>query len=377
MVYNKKRKKNFSLFKNIHMSKKKVIIFCINGLGLGNSTRCLSIIECLKKIDNSLRIIVFTSGNGYFFFKKNRLIEKVYSQKQINYSKKNGKLNALNTFFRLPSFYKVFNHNTNKILNLEKKYDADLIFTDSFYFLPYLKKKIKCKLISLNNANEVVRSFFNSKIKKTFTIFPQFFFIELFDYLFHYFFSDVIISPFFNGKNKMINKKVFNCTPIVRNKLLVNNSKKFRPIIMLSGSSFSSKIKFEKKFYNKFKTLTVIGKKQKNSLKRLKFLGKKKNNIKLLNSYNSGIINAGFSAVSEFYLLKKPCVVIPVKGHSEQYFNAKMIENLGLGICSDEKSMFSDLSLIKNNFNTFSGMYKKVKDKNSNYKVAKFILKNI
>ena len=40
-----------------------------------------------------------------------------------------------------------------------------------------------------------------------------------------------------------------------------------------------------------------------------------------------------------------------------------MIENLGLGICSDEKSMFSDLSLIKNNFNTFSGMYKKVRDK--------------
>ena len=71
---------------------------------------------------------------------------------------------------------------------------------------------------------------------------------------------------------------------------------------MLSGSSFSSKIKFEKKFYNKFKTLTVIGKKQTNSLKRLKFLGKKKNNIKLLNSYNSGIINAGFSAVSEFFI---------------------------------------------------------------------------
>ena len=64
--------------------KNRLIIFCINGLGLGNSTRCLSIIESLKEIDKSLRIIVFTSGNGYFFFKKNKLIEKVYSQKQIN-----------------------------------------------------------------------------------------------------------------------------------------------------------------------------------------------------------------------------------------------------------------------------------------------------
>ena len=48
--------------------------------------------------------------------------------------------------------------------------------------------------------------FFNSKIKKTFTIFPQFFFIELFDYLFHYFFRCNNFT-IFNGKNKMINKK--------------------------------------------------------------------------------------------------------------------------------------------------------------------------
>lgn len=357
--------------------KNRLIIFCINGLGLGNSTRCLSIIESLKEIDKSLRIIVFTSGNGYFFFKKNKLIEKVYSQKQINYSKKNGQLNALDTFLLFPNFYKVFNHNTKKILELEKIYNADLIFTDSFYFLPFLKKEIKCKLISLNNANEVVKSFFSLKIKKSFLIFPQFFFIELFDYLFHYFFSDIIISPFFNGKNKMISRKIFNCTPIIRRKLTVNKSKKFKPLIMLSGSSFSSKIIFDKKISKEFKTINIIGKKQPNSAKGLKFLGKKRNNINLLNAYNSGIINAGFSAVSEFYLLKKPCVVIPVKGHSEQYFNAKIIENLGLGICSDEKSMFNNLRLIKNNLNIFLKKYKKIKDSNSNYVVAKFLLKSI
>ena len=46
MVYNKKKK--IFPFSKIFICQKKVIIFCINGLGLGNSTRCLSIIECLK-----------------------------------------------------------------------------------------------------------------------------------------------------------------------------------------------------------------------------------------------------------------------------------------------------------------------------------------
>ena len=346
-------------------------------MGLGNSTRCLSIMENLKIIDKSTRIIVFTSGNGSFFFKNNKLVEKVYNQKQLSYSKKGNKLSVLKTILNIKNYLNTFNQNTKKILELENKYEPNLIFTDSFYFFPYLKKKIKCKILSLNNSNEVINSFLNNKIKKKISILPQLFLIEFFDYLFHYFLTDIIISPYFSGKNKMINKKIFSCTPIIRNKLSINNSKNFKPIIMLSGSSFSSKIILKKELGYKFKTMTVIGKKKISSSKKLKFIGKKKENIQILNSSNSGIINAGFSAVSEFYLLKKPCVVIPVKGHSEQYYNAKFLENLGVAIYSCEEQMFNDLSIIKNNYKQFYKAAQKIKDKNSSYLVAKFILNKI
>ena len=47
------------------MSKK--VLFLVNGLGLGNSTRCYAIIESLKKSNS--KIYVVTSGNGEWFFR--------------------------------------------------------------------------------------------------------------------------------------------------------------------------------------------------------------------------------------------------------------------------------------------------------------------
>ena len=51
----------------------KKILFLINGLGLGNSTRCSAIIErlILKKCEVS----VITSGNGEWFFKNKNFIK--------------------------------------------------------------------------------------------------------------------------------------------------------------------------------------------------------------------------------------------------------------------------------------------------------------
>ena len=43
----------------------KKVLFLINGLGLGNSTRCFAIIERLFQLDTDVSII--TSGNGSWF----------------------------------------------------------------------------------------------------------------------------------------------------------------------------------------------------------------------------------------------------------------------------------------------------------------------
>lgn len=110
------------------------IIFFINGLGLGNSTRCYSIINELKKQNEKIKIIIASSGNGYWFFKSQKNIDKLYKLKQLKYEKKLGKLNAFGTVLKIFSIFKIFNQNTDYAIKLINKYKPQVVITDFFIF---------------------------------------------------------------------------------------------------------------------------------------------------------------------------------------------------------------------------------------------------
>jgi uncharacterized protein (TIGR00661 family) len=46
------------------------------------------------------------------------------------------------------------------------------------------------------------------------------------------------------------------------------------------------------------------------------------------------VIQGGFSSVSEAVALRRPTVVVPITGHAEQHVNARLFEDLGLGLAS-------------------------------------------
>jgi UDP:flavonoid glycosyltransferase YjiC (YdhE family) len=58
------------------------------------------------------------------------------------------------------------------------------------------------------------------------------------------------------------------------------------------------------------------------------------------------VINGGFSAVSEAIALGKPTFVIPVPGHAEQFVNARMVADLGLGFVTDEHSVMAKITAL-------------------------------
>lgn len=63
----------------------------------------------------------------------------------------------------------------------------------------------------------------------------------------------------------------------------------------------------------------------------LRFHGKLMDNSALLKNADALIVNGGYSSVSEAIALRKPSFVIPLPGHAEQFINAGMVEELGLG----------------------------------------------
>jgi UDP:flavonoid glycosyltransferase YjiC (YdhE family) len=67
------------------------------------------------------------------------------------------------------------------------------------------------------------------------------------------------------------------------------------------------------------------------------------NNLALLARADAFVINGGYSALSEAFAFRKPTFVLPVPGHAEQFVNATLATDLGLGFKVNEKNLLDKL----------------------------------
>ena len=51
------------------------------------------------------------------------------------------------------------------------------------------------------------------------------------------------------------------------------------------------------------------------------------------------VVNGGFSAVSEAFVMRKPLIVIPVPNHAEQWVNARTVCELGVGMMAHDQDL--------------------------------------
>ena len=336
------------------MEKKKVL-FLTNGLGMGNSTRCFAVIERL--VESGVIVDVMTSGNGLKFFseKKGREINLLIKINSFNYSKDStGKLSAIKTIFNILKLGKIYIEN-NKLVRLYiKENKPSIVIIDSEYiFLPMWLSGIP--IVALNNSDMVVASFFKIS-KKPLSIYPQFFLVEFFDFLFHLIVAKKVISPRLDY-SKASGKRFIRIPPIVRKNIGRNplRGRIENGVIMLSGSSFGSNVNLHKTNYPFH--LDIIGRDGDNS-QGITFHGKITDNLKFLNRADFLVINAGFSAVSEGVFMGKPLIVIPVENHSEQYINAKMVESIGIGFIASAENMSDSINTISQKYDYFRGKCK-------------------
>src|SRR5438045_200702 len=77
----------------------------VNGLGMGNSTRCYAVMEHL--IEAGVRVHVLTSGNGLAFFQNKEGIESVIPMPSFFYSGQNGGVSGWRTFKTVPALARI------------------------------------------------------------------------------------------------------------------------------------------------------------------------------------------------------------------------------------------------------------------------------
>ena len=335
----------------------KRVLFLVNGLGLGNATRCHAVIEQLLRMNVVVAIV--TSGNGVWYFKKNSVTDSVSEVSQFNYAKKDGRLSVLGTVISAPEMRQVLRNNSVILEEVIEEFDPDVVVADSVYAVGSIKRK-GLPIVHLNNSDVVVLN--KRKYGLPNSVKFQYYAIEKLDYLFHKLKSDLVLSPSLELDLPPLHKKIQRIAPIVRPGLRsAGEVKQDRAIIMLSGSSFGTQPELSETGFGMQVDVVGRGEPEGNNRDKsgIKFVGRTADSIRYINKANFAVVNGGFSAVSEMFVRRCPMVVVPVPGHSEQYVNAKTIERLGVGLIAEENELEEKLKLLIERGDEFTHSYSK------------------
>lgn len=334
----------------------KRLLFIVNGLGMGNSTRCDSIIECL--IQQGYAVDILTSGNGLRYFKENGHGGEIFEIASLYYGKdKNGKLSIGSTLRALPDLFRIYRGNVRRLKRLLTSGHYRAVLIDSDYTMLWLKQHARIPIIALNNADIVIdecrtRSDLPSSIRLQLLI-------ERLDNLFHQRIPHLVLSPAICDPATS-NEHIKHYAPFIRSGLTGGTSETVQKIlVMLSGSQFGSKTDFLRDLpLPKGARIDVVGREGESDAD-IHYHGRVLNNRALVNEADLMVINAGFSAVSEAVVLRKPAVVLPIENHAEQHINACIFEEQGLGLTASIENAPEKITELIARFKEFCDNHKR------------------
>ncbi len=322
-------------------------LFVINGLGLGNSTRCHAVIEHLAEA--GVAIHVLTSGNGLEYFRGKECIESLTSMESFSYAQQNGRISGWSTLRSIGSLLPIARAKAAQLEKLLQTVHPQIAVVDSEYTIfPLLRRRIP--VIALNTSEMIVDRYLDSAEVAP-AIRSHFWCVEYPDYLFHRHYCDFVLSPF--PLRKPARHRKFRRIGLIARSSVIELARQAGPkefpsprqiktaVFMLSGSVHASDIQFERHELP-FK-VEVVGRPGPSS-GQVTYRGRQMHNEETLARADVLVINGGYSAVSEAFVLRKPVFVVPVPGHAEQFVNACLVRDLGLGFVATETDVLDQLS---------------------------------
>lgn len=319
---------------------KRRVLFIVNGLGLGNSTRCHAVIECLR--DMNVDVDVLTSGNGLWYFKNRPEIAALYEMDSLRYVSRKGRLSVWATLLSVPAQLGLLWRKRRRAIEIVRATRPDAVIIDSEYIF-FRARILGVPVLALNNADVVCRVFKMAETDVPVSVKAQFYLVEKLDRLYHRLVPVFSLSPCLDERFLSGGKRVESIGPIVRPDLIGGQgavqANAGGIVIMLSGSVFGTNVSFRKERYPV--RIDVIGRTAPEGWTErddVVFHGRCRDVSAIVRSARLVVVNGGFSAVSEMFCLQKPMLVVPVPRHAEQWLNAYMIKTLGVGdiIAEDE-----------------------------------------
>jgi UDP:flavonoid glycosyltransferase YjiC (YdhE family) len=335
------------------------ILFLINGLGLGNSTRCHAVMQPLA--ERGHRIHVLTSGNGLKYFEAQPEVTSLTPMEAFFYSKRKGRISGWQTLLAGRQLLRLARNKRTQLEKVLAKIKPAAAVIDSEYAIGPLRRA-GVPIVALNNSEVVVSEYLRWRDNPR-SVRSQFWFIEFPDYLFHRAMCDLVLSPSphpgqprhpkFRRVGLIVRRAVREAARTLADHSFPLPREIRNVVFMLSGSMFASAVPldtFEEPFH-----IDVVGR-EGPSTPRVTYHGRLLHNLPLLVQADALVINGGYSAVSEALALNKPTFVLPVAGHAEQYVNARLVADLGRGYSAHDETVM-DVLLGLYRTNAWSGLH--------------------
>lgn len=315
----------------------KRVLFLVNGLGLGNVTRCHAIMQ--KLAEAGVSCSVATSGNGLWYFRHQQGVGEPVELNSLHYGTARGRISVVRTILSLPEYVAATRGNARVIEMAMDSLKPGAVVTDSIY-VPRLGRLRLVPFLAVNNA-DVVHTLYRRYADRPKSIRLQFHAVEELDYFYHRMVPDVSLSPRLDITAEAPPPPYFRVGPIVRPSCRPSctNGPPKRILIMLSGSRFGTRVNLKRAPANC--NIDIVGRAAPDGPvpERCRYLGRVLNTPELAAEADLLVVNGGFSAVSEAFVMRKPLVVIPVPNHAEQWVNARTICEFGVGMMAREEEL--------------------------------------
>lgn len=309
------------------MTRPRRFLFCIVGVGAGNTTRNLAILEELRR-QGDCEFLIAAQGRARDILSRHY---PTVSLREVGYTT-SGEFSGARILRENLSFPIKFTHNLLTFRGLIRKWRPDIVVADSDFYCLIPARMAGVPIVAINNSGNVVE-----EIRRRGDL-PRscrfsYRFIERTDYWLQRTFPRRVLSPTLK-KDPSLPRRFVQIPPMVRPDITPLERPGGEIVVLTGGSGIdASNIDLSLLEGEKIRMLGTPLTKVPPSAEAVGFT------LDVMEHFRRAkvlVVQGGFSSVSEAAALRVPTVVVPISNHAEQWCNGRMVESLGLGLSAPD-----------------------------------------
>lgn len=301
------------------------LLWFIVGVGAGNTTRTLAILEELRRRGPELDIHFAAQGRALELL---RQFCPVHPMETISYTS-GGDFSPWKIIRGNLGFPARFRANQRRAAHLMRKLKPDLVLADSDFYCLGPARRMGVPLATLNNAAVIAELLRRRGVPPGCGFSGRV--IEPIDAWLQHRYPSAVICPTLRPL-KGLPEKYRQIPPIVRPEAKGPGDCIDKEVVVVTGGSGIGAQQLDLRGVQA--PVLTFGAKLEKVPPGTHQLGFDLNVLERMKRARVLVVQGGFSSVSEAVALRRPTVVVPIAGHAEQWINARLFEEMGLGLAA-------------------------------------------